>query len=496
MADLIDISSHLDNLIVAFINGRQMRLVTRNELLIRRICTEFTIRTTQRGPRGMPESVEIETYDLQKKPHGVEILCLSGLLHRLIRISKELKVELKVVDVQRSSVVSNAITLPEPLVYDMSLFDRYWGSMRSWQQEAMALMRVARCGRFWIATGGGKSTFMKFFCRIAKDYKILITTSGSGNLVTLHKEFNAFGIDTGLVTGSTKRDTDCRVICASTRSLHHVDPRRFDIVMGDEIHEMAASTLREALWPLRSPRIFGFSANQDQRVDKQDLWIEGLFGPVILKRTYQENKKDGDVCHIKFRGIYTSCNKTIRSKSPQVRQRHLIVQNHDRNSQFARIAKYYLERGHQVLILTKFTEHVLWMKKLLPDAVCAFKSLNETQKGRFSSLGIWREGDYEGSSTPALVEIRRRFANREYNLAIANQVWHVGADFPPLDVLCRMDAESTPKANTQIAGRLSRIFPGKEFGLLVDGKDEFDHTLARKWSSRRRFYLQQGWEEE
>jgi superfamily II DNA or RNA helicase len=65
-----------------------------------------------------------------------------------------------------------------------------------------------------------------------------------------------------------------------------------------------------------------------------------------------------------------------------------------------------------------------------------------------------------------------------------------------LDVLIRAEVTKTAKANTQIAGRLSRTYEGKSYGLLVDCIDGFDKTLRASSNARCAYYRKMGWTQE
>lgn len=487
-----DVRGQLDNTVVAYVKSRRLRLVTRHRLFVLAVEREFVVKLRKRGPRNKYYTEEVEVYDIQQRPYGYEITTLAGLLHRVVRICNDLKVLLRVVDVERECQVANIMRLPE---LEYSDIEHYWPQLRDWQQEMLRLMMYWRCGRVKVSTGGGKSEFIKVFCSVARKIRICVTTEAAADANNLYVKLQSAGLDVGMIGGGRKDDDTHRILVVTTKSLQRVSHIRFDVVIGDEIHTMAAATLRTRLWQIESLRIFGFSANQDDRADNGDLWIEGLFGPVILTRTYQENQQAGDVCPIRYRFIQTGCSKQVNSTMAHIRQRYYVIRNHERNEQFARVARFYLEQGRQVLVLVRTTEHVLRMKQLLPDALCVFRTMSDEQKQKFQKLKIWQPGDYSGSNTKEMHVLQEAFASRKHMLAIANSVWHKGKDFRPLDTVLRLDGMSSSVQNTQLSGRLSRISEGKQYGLLVDGLDEFDPSMQRAARKRRQFYRSQGWEE-
>lgn len=66
-------------------------------------------------------------------------------------------------------------------------------------------------------------------------------------------------------------------------------------------------------------------------------------------------------------------------------------------------------------------------------------------------------------------------------------------DFAKLAVLIRADGATSEVNSTQIPGRLSRLAEGKEEGILVDFRDEFNAWASRRSEARIRTYRRHGW---
>ena len=87
-----------------------------------------------------------------------------------------------------------------------------------------------------------------------------------------------------------------------------------------------------------------------------------------------------------------------------------------------------------------------------------------------------------------------QFKAGEIRLMIATMTLSEGVDFPELAVVVRGDGLASRVANEQIPGRLSRLFQGKKYGILVDFSDTFSRFTQRKASAREAVYQDQGWE--
>jgi superfamily II DNA or RNA helicase len=486
-----DCESQLDQLVVAYITHRKLRIVTRHQGVVGAVTSQFVAKwkTMERGRF----KVELEElYQVQRRKFGIEIATLSGLMPLLAAICKQHLVPLIAVDVPRETQVENYMLMP-PLEFGGE--DEVWGELRDWQQPALRLMRHTRCGRFKAATGSGKSTLIGWFCRLAYKSRILVTTSSVGGVMDLHAAILSQGVGAGLINGKVQRGVNERVVCCTTGSLGRIKHLPYDVLIGDEVHEHASKHVRAAMWPIAAERIFGFSANQNDRKGGGDICVEGLYGPLLFSRTYQENLAAGDVSQIAVRFVPSQPDKHTLSKQPSIRERVLLVQNSKRNQQIADIARHYVEQeNRQVLILVRNTEHCLRIRHHLPEAVAVFRQAKDERWSDFTKWGLTREGEIEGYSIDQLQGVQAAFKRRELMLVVANSVWFKGKDFPSLDVVIRGEAMSTPVANTQLAGRLSRVYQGKTRGLLVDFMDEWDPALRKRYRARFNYYESQGWE--
>jgi hypothetical protein len=67
-------------------------------------------------------------------------------------------------------------------------------------------------------------------------------------------------------------------------------------------------------------------------------------------------------------------------------------------------------------------------------------------------------------------------------------------DFVQLDVLVYASGAPGEITATQWPGRNSRIRDEKEFGLIIDCADQWDHWTRRRAGERMRCYRKHGWE--
>lgn len=479
----------------ARICGRELYIRVTHPQLCFNLMDAFTVKKTVRD-KGKYFQQLVPLYGAFPKADCVELITLSGFAKVLIDMCNISSVPLELVELIRNKdkstvtePVSNLMQLPK---LELPRLEEFYGACRDWQQKAFPILCNYRYGQIKVSTGGGKSFLIALFSFLATGLRICVTTGDTADLDNLYRAILKLTGDVLKVTASNAASASkYRIVCCTTRSLHHIRDQHFDIMLADEVHKMAGPSFRQSLWTVKARRAFGFSANVNERADKADSVVVGMFGPCVLERSYEENLADNDVVPIYYRFIQTGSSRTITSSDASVRKRNYIVQNNVRNQAFADIARYYHEQGKQVLVMCETVEHVLRMWNLLPEAVGVYRAVSADIVTRMKNNKMW-DPKFPLVYSPSLMrEVQDAFASRELTMAIANSVWHKGKDFPSLDVTVRTDAISTKEACTQIGGRLAR--KGKAFGLLIDGLDEFDNSMSRNSGVRESVYISHGW---
>jgi hypothetical protein len=242
----------------------------------------------------------------------------------------------------------------------------------------------------------------------------------------------------------------------------------------------------------------GFSATHDMRLDNKDMRVEAMFGPIVYKIPYQEAVDHGLVVPIEviWSDVIMDDNPVEEISDSVTRKRLGIWRNWTRNEIIAADARAEAEDGTQVLITCETIEHVLCLKKLLPDfeVVYAADGVDAEDERYFRQTGIWEDG-MESMTQDRRDKITRMFEMGHVRKAICNTVWNVGVNFKQLGVLIRADAGGSPTMDTQIPGRTSRIDPttGKLKGVVRDYRDQFDRGFKQRAARRCKSYASHGW---
>ena len=82
-------------------------------------------------------------------------------------------------------------------------------------------------------------------------------------------------------------------MCVLAGSLHHAIQWKPDVLIADEVHELATDSMFDVFAEFRFARMIGLSANFDDRFDKADFELEGVFGPLVAELSYPDAQKHG-----------------------------------------------------------------------------------------------------------------------------------------------------------------------------------------------------------
>jgi superfamily II DNA or RNA helicase len=363
-------------------------------------------------------------------------------------------------------------------------------------KQDVALVQLASRPRGIIdaPTGFGKTFLFKAIALLYPRSKIVITTRRKdlveGTRIHLSKDIP----NVGQVGGGVYRTG--RVTVCTADSLHRLNPDDVDILVGEEVHELAAASYSAELAKFKYARMYGFTATPTGRMDRADMKLESLFGPVIFSMTYQEAVRLGLVVPIRVRWIDVRLpDNPVGDRVDIPRLRHGIWRNQARNECIAQAAREF-GPDEQVLIMVTTFDHAVHLRQHLPDfALCYAERSDEESFDRFVKNGMLPESEPIMTSARR-TELRKAFERGELKKVIATDVWSTGVSFNDLAVLIRADARSSEIMDAQIPGRVCRNSDGKEVGLVIDCLDQFDPAFRAAAQKRRRNYEAKGWEQE
>lgn len=387
---------------------------------------------------------------------------------------------------------------PRPKKADKVLWDRLDSSKCRWrQEECIRKILSSDFGRVRCPTGYGKSWIIGKLAQLLPYARIDVTTHSKDVLEMLYEDLCGMLPSVGIVTGSRK-EYGKRVMCYSGKSLHHSDHKAHWLFV-DEVHEFATQDYMDRVVQYSLSRNFGFSANgPGDRPDNADFELEGLFGPELINIPYQEAVDHDCIVQIKVMWIdvIMDVNPAADSLNTTQKLRHGIWRNKIRNEKIAAVAHHFLEAGKQVLILVDTVDHACFLKKLLPEFELVYGegNLKGDDRRKFVKWNLISEDEPLMTSQRRL-DLKHQFEDGRLRGAIATGVWNRGVNFRHLQVMIRADAKTSPIADAQMPGRLSRLDDDKRYGLMVDFHDQFDKSLQRRATERKRRYRANSWDQ-
>jgi superfamily II DNA or RNA helicase len=339
-------------------------------------------------------------------------------------------------------------------------------------------------------TGAGKSFLISVICLLFRNARIIVTTKFLDPLKDLHRNIQSVIPTAGIWGGSSHRKGE-RVSCVSMGTLHHALRDPPDLLIVDEVHEVATSKQMEVLAAFKDARILGLSANHYDRTDGADFELEGLCGPLISQMTYQQAESLGMISpiHVKFLDVDLSLDPCGLRQGALKKQAGLWT-NQARNAIFAEELRKYPD--DQCLAAVDTVEHAIYLKQLLPEYELVYASIDPEDVVYYQKLGLL-PANFTPLSPAGREQLKRDFESGKLRKAIATTVWKRGVNFKQLAVLALLSGSADDISATQIPGRLSRLHSGKSYGLLLDAWDRFNKGFESASRSRMRLYRHLGW---
>lgn len=442
------------------------------------------------------EIIHTECFQLHEDRHGASpprILCGAGWYPR---IRREL--------LRRGYLVRYRDNTP-PSRGGERVYKPLWKRLREErfryrQLETLKAIVAHPYGQIICPTGYGKSFLIRCLAVLFPYARFVVSTHSKDVIEMLYEDLDAELPSVGLITGNRKI-RDRRVMCVSGKSLHHA-PRDADFLLVDEMQEFATQDYLSRLAKFQRARSYGFSANPyGDRNDKADFELEGVFGPPIIEIPYEEavNPPDGsDPCVVQVRVLWQDVVMDVDPcegyEDDTAIRRNGIWRNKVRNEKIAEVARRF--QKEQVLIVVDTIEHACFLKKNLPEFTLVYseEGLDPERRERFTRWGLINN-DEPQMTAERRYKLKRAFERGKLRKVIATSVWNRGVNFRQLQVLIRADAKSSPVADKQIPGRLSRIAKDKPYGMLVDFYDQFSKVFENKAARRKTQYRKMKWEQ-
>lgn len=454
---------------------------------------------------GIDRRVEITDKQLYRYDQFGRMVTGFGFAKRILALLKANYFETRCLTVVGEREQQRDHVRPRAYEFRPELIERHF-TYRDRQADAVRAAQANPCGVMAAATGFGKLVLIVMIALAFPHAVIHVITRRKALIRKMHAYLTRYIPNVGLI-GDGVKQMGQRVTVVSSGSLHHAQPWDADIILCDEAHELLAEESSRFLAKYDISRNFAFTASPEGRADGTDIRMESLFGPVIFHLPYWEAVRLDLVVPIRVEWCDVRLDyNPAADKSDVSKKRWGLWRNAERNQIIADKANTFGAED-QVLILVNTIEHAVHLRQHLPNYTLVYGANEIAKKDKYLSHEMATEEDL--TMTPRkLDEMRVRFESGELKKVISTGVWAVGIDPVQLTVLIRADPGSSEIMDVQAPGRVSRrIFstpevlttqPGskvKDYGVVVDFRDQFDSAFAQAAKKRFSHYKAMRWEQ-
>lgn len=310
--------------------------------------------------------------------------------------------------------------------------------LRPYQQECLDSLPESGAFLVQMATGLGKTVT---FSQIPRRGRMLILSHREELVWQPRKYFSCpFGVEQA---GHSSAGED--VISASVQSLvrrlKRFPPDFFDLIITDEAHHSAAPTYRK-IYEYFTPRLHvGFTATPN-RAD--GLGLDGIFEDIVFERDLSWGIKNGwlsDIYCIRARINYDISKVARRLGDYAAGELEQAVNIESANRAIGEVYRQYAKGA--TLIFAAGVKHAKALTKHIPGAVAV--------------IG--------GDDREETVEL---FKNGKIPCIVNCMVFTEGTDLPNVETVMIARPTQNVSLYTQMVGRGTRVFPGKERLNLID----------------------------
>lgn len=352
-------------------------------------------------------------------------------------------------------------------------------------QMFLQLIQKNQSGLFQAPTRYGKSTILKNLCRIWPGLPTVVAAPGVdllGQLVNELREAMPNREVKGLFTGSRDKHPSDDITVCSLDSLGKVDHEDTRLLIVDEAHAVVSPSRLFTVSKFEHARIYGLGATLGGRYDGADILIEGVFGPVLARKTFEEAVREKAICPIRVYLLPMQFDLRGGYNRDQA-YRHLVYESQAFIGAVQALCEDHVPRDWQTLVFVDEKKQAGLVSRMVENAAVAVAS----------NLKI---GDRR--------ELFAQMVRNEIKRCVATDIFSTGITFPDLRVIVNAAGGGGSITGTQKPGRLAQRRPGKQRGYLVDftwkpAFRDYDYSdgvwrVALDAKARREVYQANGYE--
>lgn len=401
-----------------------------------------------------------------------QLITMPGFLHRIKGVLREAGWTFDIID-QRTP-------MPKPDII------RACAKLRDYQVECVYTAIMSGGGIVAAPTGWGKTHVMAALAEAYDPEELKLRGTPLTVVAVPDKDITLKNFqdlkemlphrEVGLVmSGKNKFSDDLQVITLD--SLHRLNPADVGVLIVDEVHTSSSDERAQSLNKFVKAVRWGVSATPDGRFDGRDLVTEGLFGPVVYKRTYQQGVKDGALVPITVYWIECpepgiGLEKYANYTSRDGRYRQGVWRNEGRNAMIGEIMAR-LPKSMQCLCIMQFLDHMSRVYACCPPGT-------EYVHAQTSEKELAECGNIRAITAQERKDIYQRMKTAEITRMLSTYVYKQGVNFPALEVVINAGGGGSDIVAKQVPGRESRKTGTKERSFLIDFWHPWDKMKDKK----------------
>ena len=373
-----------------------------------------------------------------------------GLLDRLKSFAKSRDCDVEVdFTIKDNDQIQLASTVKEP---------------RPYQLDAIRVAVERTRGVFLSPTSSGKSMIIYLLAQHYSEHKKLIIVPRVGLALQLRADFEEYAghaLDIHCITAGVDKQTDSPIVISTWQSIYKMPKqwfKQFGVVIGDEVHEFEAKSLRSIMEKLVDTKYrFGFTGTLKGTLTNE-VTLEGLFGSIHTVTTMSELQENNYVAQLRIKCIVLKypqdvAKDVIKYKYPQEAK---YINDYRQRNNF--IAKLAVSCDKNALVLFRNIDH----GKLLYDKI---KSYSAFERDVYLIYGGVDVDDRE--------EIRKLLDTKSDAILVASYgTFSTGVNVPNLHhVILGSPSKSRVKV-LQSIGRGLRLHSEKDYLTVYDIADD------------------------
>lgn len=355
------------------------------------------------------------------------------------------------------------------LSLDKSFKSNHKFKWRDYQEGVIEKVVPHDLGVLKLDTGWGKSLLSLKIIEYKQLTTLIIVPRSSILNQFVEEARNFFGYQLGIIKGDTWEIKDITVASISTlqkRDLKDIKDM-FAMVIVDEIQNYITPARLKVIQAFNPSVLYGMSATPD-REDGQGKAIRFIFGPQLVDEQVLRAKP-------KVYCVPTNSGIALDEYTDMVSEQ---VKDSRRNALVANIINNEIATKRRILVLTKRIEHYKAILELINPKAIVFPISSEIKESeRMSLLHNLREG------------------HQKFDVLLGTfSLLGTGLNVPTLDTLVIAGDLKSKILSHQSAGRVQRLFEGKQEAKIIDIYDNLNKVFYRQHLGRKHFYASQGWE--